>query len=286
MKVDYNIILESYQRANEEFLNDCMEIATEAETLNTTTPAAQNNAAPNSTENQVNGKITQSIDTTRNNQLEPSSKKKQSLIQRIQQIIQKVIAKVQEASIKIMNRLKLMLESDKGFFNTLHQRRAAQKPLQNFKAITYTYDEKYLDTTINGIQKLALGSINQLNNFTGSTSDPKIKQILESDQNAVSNVLLSFFTKEKVEGDGPYYAVKGSPWLYSTIGGLDVDEDLQVLDTNGNKINGLYAVGTDCEGVLFTEKKEYVTYGGADQGWAFTSGYILGPKLAEEISAE
>ena len=68
--------------------------------------------------------------------------------------------------------------------------------------------------------------------------------------------------------------------------GLDVDEDLQVLDTNGNKINGLYAVGTDCEGVLFTEKKEYVTYGGADQGWAFTSGYILGPKLAEEISAE
>lgn len=202
MKVDYNIIFESYQRANEEFLNDCMEIVTEAETLNTTTPAAQNNAAPNSTENQVNGKTSQSIDTTRNNQLEPSSKKKQSLIQRIQQIIQKVIAKVQEASIKIMNRLKLMLESDKGFFNTLHQRRAAQKPLQNFKAITYTYDEKYLDTTINGIQKLALGSINQLNNFTGSTSDPKIKQILESDQNAVSNVLLSFFTKEKVEG-GP-----------------------------------------------------------------------------------
>lgn len=143
MKVDYNIILESYQRANEEFLNDCMEIATEAETLNTTTPAAQNNVASNSTVNQVNGKTTQTVDTTKNNQLEPSSKKKQSLIQRIQQIIQKVIAKVQEASIKIMNRLKLMLESDKGFFNTLHQRRAAQQPLKNFKAITYSYDEKY-----------------------------------------------------------------------------------------------------------------------------------------------
>ncbi len=95
-----------------------------------------------------------------------------------------------------------------------------------------------------------------------------------------------YSTKEKVDGDGPYYAIKGSPWLYSTIGGLDVDEDLQVLDTNGYKMNGLYAVGTDCEGVLFTEKKEYVTYGGADQGWAFTSGYILGPKLAEEILAE
>ena len=43
---------------------------------------------------------------------------------------------------------------------------------------------------------------------------------------------------------------------------------------------------TDCLGILFTEKKEYVTYGGADQGWAFTSGYLAGEKLAETILAE
>lgn len=202
MKVDYNIILESYAIANEEFLNDCMEIATEAEELNTTTSATQSKAAPNSTENQLNGNTDQAVDTTKNNQLDPSSKKKQSLIQRIQQIIKKVIDKIQQASIKIINRLKLMMESDKAFFNTLSQRRASQQPLKNFKAITYSYDERYLETTMNGIQKTAIAAIKQLQNFTGTSTDPKVKQILESDQSAVSNVMLSFFTKEKTEG-GP-----------------------------------------------------------------------------------
>ena len=91
---------------------------------------------------------------------------------------------------------------------------------------------------------------------------------------------------EKVEGDGPYYAVKGSPWIYSTTGALDVDEQFRVLNTEGQPIEGLYAVGTDCLGVLFTEKKEYVTYGGADQGWAFTSGYLAGAGIAADILAE
>lgn len=202
MKVDYNIILESYAIANEEFLNDCMEIATEAEELNSTTSATQSKAAPNSTENQLNGNTDQAVDTTKNNQLDPSSKKKQSLIQRIQQIIKKVIDKIQQASIKIINRLKLMMESDKAFFNTLSQRKASQQPLKNFKAITYSYDERYLETTMNGIQKTAIAAIKQLQNFTGTSTDPKVKQILESDQSAVSNVMLSFFTKEKTEG-GP-----------------------------------------------------------------------------------
>ena len=91
---------------------------------------------------------------------------------------------------------------------------------------------------------------------------------------------------EKVEGDGPYYAVKGGPWIYSTTGALDVDEQFRVLKTDGEPLEGLYAVGTDCLGVLFTEKKEYVTYGGADQGWAFTSGYLAGQGLAKAILAE
>ena len=91
---------------------------------------------------------------------------------------------------------------------------------------------------------------------------------------------------EKVEGDGPFYAVKGSPWIYSTTGALDVNEKFQVLDTEGEVMEGLYAVGTDCLGVLFTEKKEYVTYGGADQGWAFTSGYLAGQGIVDDMLAE
>lgn len=93
-------------------------------------------------------------------------------------------------------------------------------------------------------------------------------------------------TFQKVEGDGPYYAVKSSPWIYSTCGGLDINEQYQVLKTDGSVLDGLYAVGTDSMGILFTEKKEYVAYGGAAQGWAFTSGYEAGSILADMILAE
>ncbi len=90
-------------------------------------------------------------------------------------------------------------------------------------------------------------------------------------------------TFQKIEGEGPYYAVVGSPWVYSTAGGLDINEDFQVLRNDGSVIGGLYAVGTDSIGVLLTEEEEYVGYGGAAQGWAFTSGYLTGAVAAEEV---
>ena len=82
---------------------------------------------------------------------------------------------------------------------------------------------------------------------------------------------------------GPYYAFVGAPYAYSTCGGLDVNTDLQVLKTDGETpIGGLYAGGTDCLGVLLSDKKASVTYGGCAQGWAFTSGRLAGIAAAED----
>lgn len=78
-----------------------------------------------------------------------------------------------------------------------------------------------------------------------------------------------------------YIAVTGAPYIYSTCGGLDVDVDLRVLDGNGEAIPGLYAVGTDAMGVLFTNTKGYANYGGIAQGWAFVSGRTAGEKAAQ-----
>jgi len=78
-------------------------------------------------------------------------------------------------------------------------------------------------------------------------------------------------------GEGPYYALKGYSAAFSTVGGLDIDENFNVLLKDGvTPINGLYAVGNDSGGVLYTNKKPYVTYGGAALGWAFTSGRLAG----------
>ncbi len=87
-----------------------------------------------------------------------------------------------------------------------------------------------------------------------------------------------------VGAKGPFYAVAGAPYSYSTTGGLNINEKFEVLKSDGTTvIPGLYAVGTDSMGVLFTEKKEYVKYGGAAQGWAFTSGREAG-KLATQYA--
>ena len=81
----------------------------------------------------------------------------------------------------------------------------------------------------------------------------------------------------------PYYGIVGSSWCYSTCGGLDINEKFQVLDGSEAPIEGLYAVGTDSMGVLFSETKAYVTYGGGAMGWAFTSGRLVGGSVAEAV---
>ncbi len=80
---------------------------------------------------------------------------------------------------------------------------------------------------------------------------------------------------------GPYYAVKGAAYIYGTVGGLDIDVNMRVLNLNGDPIPGLYAVGQDSMGVLFTPEDAYVSYGGAAQGWVLTSGRIAGEHAAE-----
>ncbi|HHW91081.1 MAG TPA: FAD-dependent oxidoreductase [Firmicutes bacterium] len=84
--------------------------------------------------------------------------------------------------------------------------------------------------------------------------------------------------------EGPYYAFVGAPYAYSTCGGLDINTKFQVLRPDGQTpINGLYSCGTDCLGVLLSEKKAYVTYGGAAQGWAYTSGKLAGESAVKNM---
>jgi len=88
---------------------------------------------------------------------------------------------------------------------------------------------------------------------------------------------------EKI-GAGPYYAVKMASYSYCTCAGLDINEKLQVLNTEGKPIEGLFAIGCDSMGVLFSEKKPYVTFGGANNGWALTSAYVCGQTVADYVA--
>ena len=82
------------------------------------------------------------------------------------------------------------------------------------------------------------------------------------------------------EGSEYYVAITGAPYIYSTCGGLEVNVDMQVINTAGEVIEGLYAVGTDSMGVMFTNTKGYTNYGGVAQGYAFWSGRVAGAHAA------
>ena len=72
-------------------------------------------------------------------------------------------------------------------------------------------------------------------------------------------------------GDGPYYAVEMNLRYYATLGGLHINDNMQVLDTDGQPIQGLYAAGEVVGGVVGD-----IYAPGSLFGWALTSGHNAG----------
>ncbi len=81
--------------------------------------------------------------------------------------------------------------------------------------------------------------------------------------------------------EGTYYAVTCASWAYATVGGLDVDVNMNVLREDGTPIVNLFAVGQDSEGVGNIDGKAYTPWGGQAQSWTFVSGQIAGEQAAK-----
>ncbi len=84
--------------------------------------------------------------------------------------------------------------------------------------------------------------------------------------------------------DTEYYAVITAGYAYATVGGLDIDENMNVLKEDGSVIENLFAVGQDSEGVTNASGKAYTPWAGQAQSWTFVSGKIAGEKAAEFAS--
>ena len=109
-------------------------------------------------------------------------------------------------------------------------------------------------------------TVNHYNEYAKDGNDPEFNKSKEN---------LKFVSGEK------YYAIKGTGYCYSTCGGLNVNENIEVLDQDGNVIPGLYAAGTESMGVLLSETTGYIDYGGIDHGWCLTSGKLAGENAAQ-----
>lgn len=77
--------------------------------------------------------------------------------------------------------------------------------------------------------------------------------------------------------EGPFYAFDCRAVFLGTIGGVRVNEKLEVLDVNGKAIPGLYTGGTNAGGYYHGEG--YPPYEGLASGFTWTSGKIAGENI-------
>lgn len=130
-------------------------------------------------------------------------------------------------------------------------------------------------------------SVEELADMIGADKDILTKTIEKYNESCENGVDEEFGKDseylESISGQY-YYAIKMSNYPYSTCAGLDINSNFEVLNNNSEVVKGLYSVGLDSSGVLYSEKKPYVTYGGVDQGYAFTSGRIAGTNAANSLS--
>ncbi|KZL38876.1 FAD-dependent oxidoreductase [Secundilactobacillus collinoides] len=82
--------------------------------------------------------------------------------------------------------------------------------------------------------------------------------------------------------NGPYYAFISQVAYLGTVGGVRVDENLDVLDANFKPIPGLFTGGANAGG--YYEGHSYPAYEGLASGFSWTSGRIAGTSAANYVT--
>ena len=91
------------------------------------------------------------------------------------------------------------------------------------------------------------------------------------------------FGKEKFRlspvDKGPFYGAKNTGWLLCTMDGIQIDTNMNAIDTEGNPIPGLYVIGNDSGGYFANEYPNLAT--GMACGRTVTFGRLVGLALAK-----
>ena len=117
-------------------------------------------------------------------------------------------------------------------------------------------------------------------------ADPKVlKATIEEYNAACDQGHDPIFAKERVYlvplRNAPYYAIRCNSGFLDTIGGIKINEHMEVLDKQDNPISGLYAAGVATGG---WESDTYcAVLSGHASGFAINSGRIAGENAAKFV---
>lgn len=96
------------------------------------------------------------------------------------------------------------------------------------------------------------------------------------------------FTKDKEHlkalRQPPFYAMQCGARVGETLGGIKVSERMEILDTEGSVITGVYAAGVIADGFV-SEDYNMMQLGGTAMGFAVNSGRIAGRNAAKFTSS-
>lgn len=81
-----------------------------------------------------------------------------------------------------------------------------------------------------------------------------------------------------------FYAMKFFPSGYGSLGGIKVNDCLQVVTQEGDPIPGLYSAGTDCC-CLFGDTYNFY-FPGSTMGWAINSGRMAGYNAVDYLDSD
>jgi fumarate reductase flavoprotein subunit len=111
--------------------------------------------------------------------------------------------------------------------------------------------------------------------FFSAPSVEALAEKLSIPAHALKQTVVHAAQQQSVSLTGPFYALgPAKSWIVIAEGGLKVNAGLQVLDRDGQAIEGLFAAGSSGQGGLILEGH------GHHLAWAFTSGRIAGRNAA------
>ena len=116
-------------------------------------------------------------------------------------------------------------------------------------------------------------------------ADPKVLNTTIDDYNKACDVGHDkIFVKDREYllplRTAPYYAIRCAPEVMNTVGGIKINENMEVLDEQANPIPGLYAAGVDTGGWMADTYCALCP--GTAFGYALNSGRIAGENAASQ----
>lgn len=124
-------------------------------------------------------------------------KMNKSLSTMIANLVDKCKAAINAALLRMQNRLKLLLETDKGYTRNLRERQIAVKPVQNLQITTYQYN----NTALKLIQTKITAEYNKVLqyfvNIVAHPTEEKVKDIDTTNPQAYINIMIQNATGNK-----------------------------------------------------------------------------------------